>query len=158
MDNSHLRLWMDKLAIQEVAVRYTAAADQRRWEVWEEIFTDPIELLLSPKSGETREISRAKWIAHEKKVVESYPATQHAMSNFLIDVEGDKAICQVYVQARHFVTDTESHTVFGYYTFHMIRRGSGWNINKYSITLTALDQRHRENLRRTMKTLMANIE
>jgi 3-phenylpropionate/cinnamic acid dioxygenase small subunit len=158
MDNSQLQLWMDKLAIQEVAVRYAAAPDQRRWEIWEEIFTDPIELLLSPKSGETRKIARAKWIEHEKSVVESYPAQQLALSNFLIEVEGDKAICQVYLQLRHFVKDTETDILFGYFTFHMIRSGSGWKINKYGITLTAMDQQQREKMRRFMKTLTPKLE
>jgi 3-phenylpropionate/cinnamic acid dioxygenase small subunit len=153
-----LQLLLDKLAIQETAVRYAAGADQRRWELWEKIFTDPIELFLSPRSQETRRIRRAKWIELEKGIVESYAATQHSLSNFLIEVEGDKAVCQVYVQARHFVKDTDSHTGFGHYTFHMIRSGEGWKINKYAITLTAQDDHHRENLRRAMKIVTANLE
>lgn len=158
MEQNQLQLWLDKLAVQEIAVRYAAGADQRRWDSWEAIFTDPIELFLSPRSQETRKISRAKWIELEKSIVESYPATQHAMSNFLIEVDGDRAVCQVYVQARHFVKDTEAHTGFGHYTFHMIRSGQEWKINKYGITLTAQDQDHRENLRRTMKIVMASLE
>ncbi|HKD65394.1 MAG TPA: nuclear transport factor 2 family protein [Candidatus Binataceae bacterium] len=158
MESDQLRLWLDKLAIQEIAVRYAAGADQRRWEQWEQIFTDPIELFLSPRSRETRKISRAKWIELEKSIVESYAATQHALSNFLIDVDGDKAVCQVYVQARHFVKDTDSHTGFGHYTFHLIRGREGWKISKYGITLTAQDMNHRENLRRTMEKVMASLE
>jgi hypothetical protein len=46
----------------------------------------------------------------------------------LIEVEGDKATCQVYLQLRHFVKHTETDILFGYYTFHMIRSGSGWKI------------------------------
>jgi 3-phenylpropionate/cinnamic acid dioxygenase small subunit len=158
MEQKQLQLWLDRLAIQETAVRYAAGADQRRWNLWEEIFTDPIELFLSPRSQETRKISRAKWIELEKGIVESYAATQHSLSNFLIQNEGDMAVCQVYVQARHFVKDTESHDGYGYYTFHMIRTGEGWKINKYGITLKAQDSNHRENLRRTMKIVMENLE
>jgi len=158
MEQNKLQLWLDKLAIQETAVRYAAGADQRRWDEWEKIFTDPIELFLSPRSQETRKISRAKWIELEKSIVESYAATQHSLSNFLIEINGDTAVCQVYVQARHFVKDTESHDGFGYYTFHMIRSGEGWKINKYGITLKAQDSNHRDNLRRTMKIVMQNLQ
>lgn len=158
MENTQLQQWLDKLAIQEIAVRYADAADQRRWEVWEQIFTDPIELFLSPRSQETRKLSRAKWIELEKSIVESYAAAQHSLSNFLIEINADTAVCQVYVQARHFIKDTEAHTGFGYYTFHLIRAGAQWKINKYGIKLVAQDQQHRENLRRTMKTVLANLE
>jgi 3-phenylpropionate/cinnamic acid dioxygenase small subunit len=158
MEQDNLKTWLDKLAIQEVAVRYAHAADQRRWEIWEQIFTDPIELFMSHRSQETRKISRAKWIELEKGIVESYAAAQHSLSNFLIEVEGDRAVCQVYVQARHFIKDTEAHTGFGYYTFHLIRAGASWKINKYGIRLVAQDEAHRENLRRTMKTVMAALE
>ncbi len=158
MEHNQLQLVADKLAVQEITVRYAEGADQRRWNLWEEIFTDPIELFLSPRSQETRKIRRARWIELEKEVVESYAATQHALSNFLIEIDGDRAVCQVYVQARHFVKDTDSHDGFGFYTFHMIRAAGGWKINKYGITLKAQDQHHRENLRRTMKLLLASLE
>ncbi|SRR5579885_1270156 len=158
MRDQQVQLWLDKLAIQEIAVRYADAADQRRWEVWEEIFTDPIELFLSPRSQETRRIGRAKWIELEKGVVESYAAAQHSLSNFLIEVAGDTAVCQVYVQARHFLKDTEAHTGFGYYTFHLLRAGAQWKINKYGIRLIAQDRQHRENLRNTMKRVMESLQ
>jgi 3-phenylpropionate/cinnamic acid dioxygenase small subunit len=158
VEHNQLQLVLDKLAIQEIAVRYAAGADQRRWDLWEQIFTDPIELFMSPRSQETRRISRAKWIELEKSIVESYAATQHALSNFMIDIDGDKAICQVNVQARHFVKDTQSHDGYGYYSFHMIRTAEGWKINKYGITLKAQDSNHRENLRRTMKIVMENLK
>jgi 3-phenylpropionate/cinnamic acid dioxygenase small subunit len=158
VEHKELQVLLDKFAVQETAVRYAAGADQRRWDLWEEIFTDPIELFLSPRSQETRKISRTKWIELEKGIVESYAATQHALSNFMIEVEGDKAVCQVYVQARHFVKDTDSHDGYGYYTFHMIRAADGWKINKYGITLKAQDQNHRENLRRTMKIVTEHLK
>jgi 3-phenylpropionate/cinnamic acid dioxygenase small subunit len=158
MEQEQLQLLLDKLAIQETAARYAAGPDQRKWELWEAIFTDPIELFLKPRSEETRKISRAKWIELERNICDSYAATQHSLSNFLIEVNGDRAVCQVYVQARHFVKDTESHDGYGYYTFHMIRTAAGWKINKYGITLMAQDLNHRDNLRRAMKVVMENLE
>jgi 3-phenylpropionate/cinnamic acid dioxygenase small subunit len=158
MDQDKLQLLLDKIAIQETAARYAAGPDQRRWELWEKLFTDPIELFLSPRSEETRKISRAKWIELERNICDSYAATQHSLSNFLIEINGDRAVCQVNVQARHFVKDTESHDGYGYYTFHMIRSGDGWKINKYGITLKAQDRNHRENLRQAMKVVMENLE
>jgi 3-phenylpropionate/cinnamic acid dioxygenase small subunit len=158
VEHKELQVLLDKQAIQETAVCYAAGADQRRWNLWEEIFTDPIELFLSPRSQETRKISRAKWIELEKGIVESYAATHHALSNFLIEVNGDQAVCQVYVQARHFVKDTDSHDGYGYYTFHLIRTGAGWKINQYGITLKAQDQNSRDNLRRTMKLVMEHLK
>jgi 3-phenylpropionate/cinnamic acid dioxygenase small subunit len=158
MEQDKLQLLLDKIAIQETAARYAAGPDQRKWELWEAIFTDPFELFMSPRSPETRKISRAKWIELEQNICDAYAATQHSLSNFLIDVDGDKAICQVNVQARHFVKDTESHDGYGYYTFHLIRTAEGWKINKYGITLRAQDGNHRDNLRRTMKIVMENLQ
>jgi 3-phenylpropionate/cinnamic acid dioxygenase small subunit len=158
MEQDKLQLLLDKIAIQETAARYAAGPDQRKWELWEAIFTDPIELFMSPRSPETRKISRAKWIELEQNICDAYAATQHSLSNFLIDVDGDKAVCQVNVQARHFVKDTESHDGYGYYTFHLIRTAEGWKINKYGITLRAQDGNHRDNLRRTMKIVMENLQ
>jgi hypothetical protein len=40
----------------------------------------------------------------------------------------------------------------------MIRTGEGWKINKYGITLKAQDSNHRDNLRRTMKIVMENLQ
>jgi 3-phenylpropionate/cinnamic acid dioxygenase small subunit len=158
MEHDKLQLILDRMAIQETAVRYAAGPDLRDWALWEKIFTDPIELFLSPRSQETRKISRAKWIELERNICDAYAATQHLLSNFSIDVDGDRAVCRVYVQARHFVKDADSHDGYGYYTFHMIRTDKGWKINKYGITLKAQDGNHRENLRRTMKIVMENLE
>jgi hypothetical protein len=61
------------------------------------------------------------------------------LTNHVITVEGDKAVCVAYVQARHYLPNDkgdDTQTMFGYYTNHLVRTAQGWRIQSCKLTLT----------------------
>ena len=66
--------------------------------------------------------------------------TQHSLTNYQIDVQGDDAPSLCYMQARHFPPkDRPTQPVWDvgvYYDFHLKRTAEGWKISKYTLIVT----------------------
>lgn len=69
--------------------------------------------------------------ARFSKVVRGYVATHHLMSNFKVDINGDKAMCRCYLKGIHYLPnlngDSWSECV-SYYTNEYARTDQGWRI------------------------------
>jgi hypothetical protein len=61
------------------------------------------------------------------------------ITNHVITVDGDKALCIAYVQAQHYLPNEQgesTQTVGGYYTNHFVRTPQGWRIKSCKLTVT----------------------
>ncbi len=119
---------------------YAYGIDTRDWTLYRSIFADDVRMTFTSYNGNPPADMRADdWVANVKVLFTGLDATQHSMSNPLVEVEGDHARCRMYMQAAHFfVTDQgdNEYTLGGYYDDQLVRTGDGWKIS--AVTLNVL--------------------
>lgn len=119
---------------------YAYGIDTRDWTLYRSIFTDEIHMDFSSYNGSPGGAMRADdWVAGCRRLFDNLDATQHSMSNPLVDVDGDTARCRMYMQAEHFYLTRQGNVDFalgGYYDDQLVRTAEGWKIR--TVTLNVL--------------------
>ena len=72
----------------------------------------------------------------------SFTTTQHLLSNYLVDVEGDTAVATAMFQATHRMPNEHGGPLWilgGRYRFDLARTGEGWRIGGVEMTATWAD-------------------
>ncbi len=141
MENAGLKLLLDRAEISDVQLRYATGLDMRDWKLFRSCFADEIEVDFSSVFGGSgpRKITADRWTEAARRTISGLQATQHMITNHVITVEGDKALCVAYVQAQHYLPNDagdSTQTMGGYYTNHFIRTPEGWKIKSCKLTLT----------------------
>ncbi len=120
---------------------YAYGIDTRNWELYRSIFTSQITTDFSSYNGGpgAQEMSAEQWVDGLKPLFTGLDATQHSMSNPLVDLEpgGDGARCRMYMQAAHFLNDdpVPEFTIGGYYDDHLVRTDAGWRVDAVTLTV-----------------------
>ena len=142
-DSQKIQLLFDRHQISEAISRYPVSIDSRDWKLFRSIFTDEIEVFLGMATRTDRSLRRVKADDFTKVVTEvitSFSVTQHFLTEYHIEVNGDDAVCVNYMQARHFPPqDRPAQPIWdlgGYSTYHLRRTGEGWIIPKYTLLIT----------------------
>ena len=116
------------------------AADRKDWNTCGSFFTE--EILLDhltevnpekpqpePQHAKTSEVMKT-W----EELFASFVSTQHMVTNHKVEVEGDTAVCESYVNAMHIAKASLNaeryHQAFGTYRHHLVRTEDRWLINK----------------------------
>ena len=134
------KLLLEKQAIQDLILKYAWGIDSRDWTLFRSIFADEVEMDFSSYSGTpASRMSADEWVANCRALLPGFDATQHVLTNFMIDVDGDTATAIVYMKAEHFIANhlgDNSHTLGGHYTHRLTRAGTGWKIHGTTLTVT----------------------
>jgi hypothetical protein len=127
-------------AITSLRYTYALAIDTRDWPLLRSIFTDTITMDFSSYSGQpSATMPVEEWIDGCKVLFTGLDATQHVMTNPLVEVDGDSARQRMYMKAEHFLQNDSGNADFalgGYYDDQLIRTEEGWKIE--AVTLTVL--------------------
>ena len=119
---------------------YAYGIDTRNWRLYRSIFTDQITMDFSSYNGSpATTLAADDWVANCKTLFTGLDATQHSMSNPLVDVDGPRARCRMYMQAEHFyITDSggNSYVLGGYYDDQLVYVDGRWQIE--AVTLNVL--------------------
>ncbi len=130
----------DYQAIVRRVYEYAYAIDTRDWPWYRSIFADVIRMDFASYNGAPAATLEAdEWVANCKVLFTGLDATQHSMSNPLVDVDGDRARCRMYMQAEHFLSNDTGSSGFalgGYYDDRLVRVADGWKIE--AVTLNVL--------------------
>ncbi|HEY2106042.1 MAG TPA: nuclear transport factor 2 family protein [Candidatus Binataceae bacterium] len=133
----------DREAISEVVYRYAVGADSRDAAMFASVFTDELTVLIRGGSfgeGRKRTVSNQQFGQAVTKALSRFPVTQHFFSVYKVDINGDQAQTLVYMQARHFIAESEgAHPPWdmgGYYEHHLVRTPSGWKVRDYTLNIT----------------------
>ena len=122
------RYLLDRAAISDLATRYADAIDRKDWEALKALFEEKIELDLD-MFGEPRLVWASDYADFCAETLGIFGATQHISTNHLIEIDGEEAVCDAYLNATHAFTDgleaTDHHQVRGQYTFRLRRGESG---------------------------------
>lgn len=136
--------WLvDREQIRETVSRYPISIDSRNWKLFRSIFSDEIDILLTVASGADRPYQRVtadRFTASVTRVIASFSATQHFLTDYRIEVEDDTATCLSYMYARHMPPkEKPSQPIWdlgGYYEYHLRRFGEEWKIARYALIVT----------------------
>lgn len=121
----------DRFAIVDLLCKYAVSIDRHRWDDFEALFTEEVDVDLIRTDGWVR-FQRPELRKLVQGVFESYSATQHISANHQVTVDGDHAVAWSTLNATHYLKDAadgEFHQQVGYYEYHLTR-GHGWRITK----------------------------
>lgn len=139
MESSALRELMDRMEIEETALRMGQAADQRDWDTLVGCFTAEVYRDYSSLTGqEPGRIGAHALVTGEwAPVFCNLDATQHFTGPCTITIEGNRATGHAYFQTRHVlanVTGGDTWTLGGRYDWTFVRAEQGWKISGVKMT------------------------
>jgi len=137
-DQEKLQMLFHRAQIGETIHRYPVSIDSRDWKLFRSIFTDEIQVYLGPPTDKLnlRTVSADKFTEQVTGVISRFAVTQHFLTDYHVEVNGNEAVCVSYMQARHFKPGQPTWDMGGYYTYHLVRTGDAWKIPKYTLTVT----------------------
>ncbi len=125
--DAELRSASDRLAIIEVLTRYATALDARDWRLLDDFFAPDAVAHLGGKPLRGVEAVRALI----RSLLDGCGTTQHLLSNFRIELAGDRATSVCSVRAFHAGSGAASdlsYELFGEYRDELARRPEGWRV------------------------------
>ena len=90
----------DRIALQDVMLKYAAGVDERDFDLYASCFMDNVEIL---DFGESTINGRDNWVTFVKEALNAYGPTQHMLGPQFATVNGDDAHCRTDVQALHYL-------------------------------------------------------
>jgi 3-phenylpropionate/cinnamic acid dioxygenase small subunit len=122
----------DRIALQDVMLRYAAGVDERDFEMYASCFDANVEVV---GFGANTYQGRDAWVAYVKRALEQYGPTQHMLGPQLATVNGDRAHCRTDVQALHYLKDPAGQILVLWATYRsdMQRTASGWKIVRHEL-------------------------
>ncbi len=120
----------DHLEIQRVLYLYGRAIDTREFELLSKVFTPDAVIHYDVVRGTKLEFPKmVEWL---RQALQIFSATQHVMSNALIDIDGDNARATTYLTASHVQVKLDGEEAFtlqgGTYLDRLVRTPDGWRI------------------------------
>jgi len=138
--DARLAAHLDRQDIIDSILRYASGIDMRNWALYRQCFTDEVEVDFTSWSGGTpRKLSADDWVAGVRSTLAGFDATQHTLTNFVIDLRGDEATAVVYMSAQHYLPNSMGDSTLligGYYTHELVRAATDWKIRKARLTVT----------------------
>jgi len=122
----------DRLAVQDILVRYAHSCDARDMAAYGSCFTE--DAVISGFGPGTVH-GRQAWVDYVTKALTRFAGTQHFVGNQTVQLKGDAATMRTYVQATHFLADRPgtTMTLFAIYHDELVRRGGEWQITDHRL-------------------------
>jgi hypothetical protein len=124
---------IDHEAIVDVMSRYARGIDRRDVAVYRSCFTDVIDLDMAGRRQDG--IPADAWVEQAFDLVSHYETTQHLISNHVVEIDRDTAVCRAQLQAQHWRPDG-AWLVGGRYEDRLRHTADGWRIERLSLAIT----------------------
>lgn len=126
----------DRHDIIDVLVRYATGIDSKRWALFRTCFTDDVhadygvDVVVCDGAD-----ALTTWMEATHR---DMPATNHMMTNFVVEVDGDHATATTYVHVVLVLDAARSRSVDAVGTYHdrLVRTAEGWRISDRRFVLT----------------------
>ncbi len=127
-------LLRDHEALRDAACRFALAVDTLDMALYREVFAETCEYDLSGFNGQPPvTVKTADWAAGIEPFLRGFDATQHLLTGFAFDVDGDRAVVTACVRAEH-VIGGDSASMGGRYRFRLSRIEGRWRIDGFGLT------------------------
>lgn len=143
-----LQRLVDELDIVGATYRYCAAIDGRNWGDLARCFTPDATAVFGGLPGRHEGLAEIQMAISNS--LEPLDASQHLVTNHLIELSGDAATSRCYVHAQHVrrgLEGGENFTLAGTYEDQWQRTAEGWRICLRTLSVT-WTQGNREVLRK----------
>jgi len=122
----------DRLAIQDLLVRYCKAIDGDDWELLDTVFTPDAQIDYTSSGGIAGAYPEVRaWLA---QILPNFPVKQHLVTNFDVTIDGDRARSRAYFYNPMGRPKPEGGValffVGGWYVDELVRTAAGWRIAK----------------------------
>lgn len=132
-----------RIDVAQTVYSFAYGIDTRDWTAYRSIFVDPPERITfdyeSYNGRPATHMTADEWLGAVRPLFDGLDATQHTMSNPIVDLDPDgrSARCRVYMQAAHFLwsEDEPEFTIGGYYDDRLVLDGTGWRIDAVTLTV-----------------------
>lgn len=136
-----VQVWLQKLEIQEVLIRYARALDERKPALFDDVFLSDAELDYRAAGGVCGD--PGAWQEWVHATMARFDSWQHLLTNFVIDVAGDRATaftrCYNPLQGRAPGGGSYVLHVGCSYDDQLVRTAKGWRIQKRVLGMDWLD-------------------
>lgn len=122
----------DRIALQDVMLRYATGVDERDLDMYRNCFADDLEVV---GFGEETIHGGDAWREYVENALERFGPTQHMLGPQLATVDGDTASCRTDVQALHYMKDEPDSTLtlWATYKTNMRRINGEWKISRHEL-------------------------
>jgi len=111
---------------------YAQGIDTKDFTLLRSIFTDEVTMDFEDYSGQPASTLKADdWVHGCKILFTGLDATQHVMTNPIVDIDGEEATCRMYMKAEHFLQNDQGNDDFalgGYYIDKLRKIDGRWTI------------------------------
>jgi 3-phenylpropionate/cinnamic acid dioxygenase small subunit len=122
----------DRIAIEDVIVRYATAMDRQDWDLFRSCFRPDARTVMD-RVGEFGTCEAL--IALLAPRLKIFQALQHFVSNVVISGDGGAATVRTYFVSHHVPTGADSYTYGGTFEFALVRDTEGWRISSHAIRI-----------------------
>jgi ketosteroid isomerase-like protein len=122
----------DRIAVQDVMLRYAAGVDERDMGMYRSCFADDVEVV---GFGEETINGADAWVEYVTGALERFGPTQHMLGPQLATIKGDLADARTDVQAMHYLKEPEGSTLTLWATYNskMRRQKGEWKIIRHEL-------------------------
>jgi hypothetical protein len=118
--------WSDRQEIEELLYRYARGVDSGDWELWRSVFTEDARLDYTSSPGGIAG-DRATVGAWLESALQSFPMTQHYITNIECVIDGDSSkVWAMFYNPMIFPGATEPSFCGGRYEHDLVRTTGGW--------------------------------
>ena len=118
----------DHLEIQTLVTRYGKAVDRKDWDLYRSIFTEDAFIDYTSAGGIASGVEEmVTWL---DAALSQFPATQHLVANFDINIDGDNATAEVMFHNPMVMPDKSAWQTGGWYHHELVRTPEGWRSHK----------------------------
>ena len=123
---------LDRIAIQDVMLRYATGVDEKDFTLYRSCFIDDVEVV---DFGPQPVHGADNWLYHVENAINKFRSTQHMLCPTYAVIDGDVAETRTDVQALHCpVDEAESNFIlWATYKTRMVRSDTGWKIQHHRL-------------------------
>lgn len=125
-----LRQLIEKEEIQDTLIRYAHAQDRKDWQALEAFLTEDVR---GEYGGVEYVEGRQALLDTHRRYLDACGTTQHLLSNFRIEVRGDRASSACYLRGMHAGIGRQAgkvYDIWAEYRDEWVRTAEGWKICK----------------------------
>jgi 3-phenylpropionate/cinnamic acid dioxygenase small subunit len=122
----------DRIAIEDVIIRYANAMDAQDWDQYRSCFTPDARTVMD-RVGEFDTCEAVIALLAPRFTI--FAVLQHFVSNFVISGDGDVATARNYFVSHHVPKGTDSYTYGGTFESALVRGTEGWRITSHTIRI-----------------------